>query len=395
MSNPAVSFVIPTRNRSRRLLQTLGLIRKAADAIPHEIIVIDNASEDSTVQDVRRAFPSVRLIKLDNNHGAAARNIGLAAARAEAVFMLDDDSWPAKHTVRLALSALYGQPDLAAAACYVRRPDSGNPHEAGGLPGVFLGGGAVLRRSAAIQVGGYPVDYGYYVEEYDLCARLWQAGYIVRWIQPLLVWHAPEAAARDKNRIIERLVANNLRLWSRYAPPSRRESLLAETVERYRKIAEKENTTDGYESGLRTGLKAAEQNRCSATRPLTDEEFNSLFGLDHLRRVLRRARDAGARRVLLWKAQKGAEQILQTLEQLELTVTAIVQDGPATLAARTDAPFISPQQASKAEFDFVLPGTLSPGACLDLLEECVRDLPEARVIDPVRRHRLTAVSNAA
>ena len=76
-----------------------------------EIIAVDNASTDGSAEMVRDEFPDVRLVPLPDNIGAAARNAGVAAAKGDVVFTLDND-------------VLFGSPDDVshALAVFERRP---------------------------------------------------------------------------------------------------------------------------------------------------------------------------------------------------------------------------------------------------------------------------------
>lgn len=85
-----MTVVVATRDRCDRLRSCLN----ALTALPEQpdIIVVDNASTDNTAALVRMRFPSVRLIRLETNRGAVARNIGVRAARTPYVAFADDDS---------------------------------------------------------------------------------------------------------------------------------------------------------------------------------------------------------------------------------------------------------------------------------------------------------------
>ncbi len=385
MPKPEISFVMPTRDRRGRTLETLAILQENAADVPHEVIVIDNASSDGTAEAVQRDFPQVRLVELSENLNSAARNLGISAAEAPLVCMLDDDSWPEKGTPEAALNVMANHPRLAVAACYVHRHGQ-EFHEMGGLPGVFIGCGAVLRKDAATAVGGYPTDYGYYVEEYDLCARLWQAGWQVRWVESLRVCHNPAAAGRDKNRILKMLAANNLRLWSRFAPVTRYDAMIEETIERYRKIAQKEAALAGYQEGLAIGLTAAAHNN-TRRRPLTDEQFDGMFGLNYLRQQLEQAKASGVSQLLLWRRGKGAEQILETASKAGVKIVAIAEDVRTVLESDAFAGMAvyNPHEAYQADVQGAVVGSLSPGASLDLLTEARSHLTDVPVIDPVAR----------
>ena len=92
--SPAVSVVIPTRNRA-------ALLRRALDSVlaqsfhNHEILVVDDASEDGTAEMVRGLGVAVRYLRQEACLGAATvRNRGLREARADLVaFLDDDDEW--------------------------------------------------------------------------------------------------------------------------------------------------------------------------------------------------------------------------------------------------------------------------------------------------------------
>jgi cellulose synthase/poly-beta-1,6-N-acetylglucosamine synthase-like glycosyltransferase len=86
-----VSVVIPARNRAFAITAVLDALTfdQGAD---HEVIVVDDASEDDTA--FRAAAHSSRptVVRLDKSHGSsAARNVGTALATASTVVYLDGD----------------------------------------------------------------------------------------------------------------------------------------------------------------------------------------------------------------------------------------------------------------------------------------------------------------
>ncbi len=92
MSAPAVSVVVPTRNRAAYLAVALRSLRSQCDAGPHELLVVDDGSTDDTYEVAIRA--DVRCLRLDPARGLnAARNEGIAATAAPLVAFVDDDVW--------------------------------------------------------------------------------------------------------------------------------------------------------------------------------------------------------------------------------------------------------------------------------------------------------------
>src|SRR4051812_28896073 len=86
-----VTVVVITRDRREELLRTLAELEALPERPP--VIVVDNGSRDGTCATVRECFPGLGIIALGADHGAAARNEGVRAARTPYVAFSDDDSW--------------------------------------------------------------------------------------------------------------------------------------------------------------------------------------------------------------------------------------------------------------------------------------------------------------
>ncbi len=215
-----------------------------------ELIVVDNASSmPLSVPATLSSGVPVRMIRRPVNEGAAARNAGVEASdpATDWVVMLDDDSHPVDTRF---LSALKGRSaDVGAVMADIRLPRLGT-REVGGLPEVFIGCGVAIRRGVFLELGGYDPAFNYYVEEYDLAARLLLAGYRVEFDPIFRIDHAKDVANRNMNLILERLVRNNGWVVQRYAPEKHRREELREIRSRYRAIAEKEKALPGFGRGL-------------------------------------------------------------------------------------------------------------------------------------------------
>src|SRR5919108_1336022 len=90
MDTPAVTVVVPTRGRSAYLEVTLDSLLRQRTRTPHEILVVDDGSADSTREDAKRA--GVRCVSHGERRNLnAARNTGIREARAPLVALVDDD----------------------------------------------------------------------------------------------------------------------------------------------------------------------------------------------------------------------------------------------------------------------------------------------------------------
>ena len=91
MGEGRVSIIVVTHNRAESLLRTLAHLRTfACDA---RVLVVDNASSDTTAASVRRWYPDVALLSLPSNTGAYARTIGAQAVSSPYLAFCDDDCW--------------------------------------------------------------------------------------------------------------------------------------------------------------------------------------------------------------------------------------------------------------------------------------------------------------
>lgn len=106
-----VSVVIPTRNRSRFLAETIESARAAGSNV--EVIVVDDASDDDTPR-VCEQIPGIRYLRFDKRQGQAiARSAGVLASSREFVAFLDDDDLRLPGTIDLQLQALKEAPEAA------------------------------------------------------------------------------------------------------------------------------------------------------------------------------------------------------------------------------------------------------------------------------------------
>jgi GT2 family glycosyltransferase len=192
-----------------------------------EVIVVDNASSDGSVEMVRAEFPEVRLIVNTINRGyAGGNNDGIAAATGRYVMILNPDT----QVVGDALSTLVAHADLHPEAGVIGpqllNPDGSVQPSRRRFPtlttGLFestwlqpvasrrvlrdyymqdrsdsetqqvdwvIGACLLVRRDVIQQVGGLDEGFFMYSEELDWCRRIKQAGWKVMYLPDAKVIH--------------------------------------------------------------------------------------------------------------------------------------------------------------------------------------------------------------
>jgi len=200
--------VVNTSGREQ-LLACLAAIESAhPPGVSHEVLVLDNASDDGSAEAVRAARPDVRLIALDRRAGKAANDSRLLQeAAGRYCLLLNEDSEVEPGCARALLDALEADPGAAAAgaqllasdgrptACAWRLPDAGwalaaalfahRPYavQSRGRSvrevGWVQSSAVLVRREAAAAVGWLDPDFFVYSDETDFCRRLHDAGWRV------------------------------------------------------------------------------------------------------------------------------------------------------------------------------------------------------------------------
>lgn len=210
---PPISVVIVSFNTQSELLRCLDSLAGNV-SLPLEVIVVDNASQDGTVEALHRHQSRVRLITNDENTGfARACNQGLRAARAPLVLILNSDTEVRPGAVEALAQTLERDPHAALAGprtlnsdgtlqasfgppltlmgewqqrrlmrgLRARRPEALHDLERawrGEREPAWISGSCMLaRRGALEEVGLFDEGYFLYEEDVDLCLRLKRAGW--------------------------------------------------------------------------------------------------------------------------------------------------------------------------------------------------------------------------
>lgn len=216
MTETGVSIIIINWNTRDILLDCLKSVFEQTREIPYEVIVVDNASSDDSVQRVKLEFPQVILIENKDNRGfAAANNQAMQVAKGRYVLLLNSDTIVLDGAVQKTVSFADQYPDAAVVGCKVLNPDKtlqptcfmfpsllnmflsstylykifprscffgrermtwwdrDDVREVEVITGCFM----LVRREAIEQVGMMDESFFMYAEETDWCYRFKKAGW--------------------------------------------------------------------------------------------------------------------------------------------------------------------------------------------------------------------------
>src|SRR5699024_672843 len=202
--------------------------RGLAPDIP--LVVVDNASTDSTALRIQRDFPDVTLVRADSNLGAAGRNLGVRAVTTRFVAFCDDDVCWLPDSLGKARAILDRHDDVAVLSARILvgasvstdatcermaiSPLEGEPDVGPALTG-FMAGACVVRVSAFESVGGYWAGLFIGGEESLMALDLLQQGWRILYAPQLQAWHCP-SSLRDQHERERLLIRNALMVaWMR------------------------------------------------------------------------------------------------------------------------------------------------------------------------------------
>jgi GT2 family glycosyltransferase len=223
-----LSIVIICWNDWKVIENCLRSIFETTHGIDYEVIVSDNGSTDGSVEKIRHQFPSVRLIENRANLGfARGNNVGIREARGEYVLILNPDTIIHGGSLDRWIEFAGSHSEAGAFGCRVHNPDGSYQRSARPFPTIaryviaalglrFLGrlprpvlldeyeawqgdsekevdwqsGCCLLLRGDLLKkLGGFDERFFYQFEEVDLCKRVWEAGYRIRYTPEVTITH--------------------------------------------------------------------------------------------------------------------------------------------------------------------------------------------------------------
>ena len=122
-----LTIVIVSHNTRSDLENCLRSLHEHAPRVSHDIVVVDNASRDGSVEAVRAQWPGVQVIALDTNVGfPAGNNAAIRATSSEFVLLLNSDTIVPEGAIELLVGELRTLPGASIAGPKIVDA-SGNP----------------------------------------------------------------------------------------------------------------------------------------------------------------------------------------------------------------------------------------------------------------------------
>lgn len=233
-SRPALSLVIVSFNSKEVLRECLksllaGYSQEFANK-DYELILIDNASSDGSVEMIKGEFPQVELIEAKENLGfAKANNLGIKKSQGRLILFLNPDTIVQSDTLSTMINYIDSEPSVGVATCLVELSgnrgidldchrgfptpwasfcyftgleklfprsrifgqyhqtwkDLSTIHEIDSAVGAFM----LVKREVGEKIGWWDEDFFFYGEDLDFCFRVKEMGLKVMYNPTVKIYH--------------------------------------------------------------------------------------------------------------------------------------------------------------------------------------------------------------
>jgi GT2 family glycosyltransferase len=233
-----VSILILNYNTRQLTINALRSVYQSETPSSYEVILVDNASIDDSIQHIQDEFPEVILIQNQENVGfAIANNQAMRIAKGRYVLLLNSDTLIQPDTLETMLHFMDNHPEVGAAGCKLVLQDgtldkackrgfptpSASFYYAFGISKLFphiprfnqyqlgykdpddaypvdclVGAFMFVRRTTIDQVGMLDEEFFMYGEDIDWCYRIKQAGWVNYYYPKTQILHLKGASSRRK-----------------------------------------------------------------------------------------------------------------------------------------------------------------------------------------------------
>lgn len=231
-----LSIIIVNFNTYRLTLNCLQSIYNQVDIDDFEVILVDNASIDNSVELIQQKYPQVKIIQNTKNYGfGKANNQGIKKASGSWLMLLNSDTILPQGTLVQLLTYIKDENNSVIGIKTLNKDDSIQP-SAGFFPTLFrlfnqmffiddlpgikkilkpyqqnnlafyqrnqivdwvMGSCMLIPKKYYELVGGFDEQIFMYGEEVDLCYRLQKKGLEIKYLTSPYIYHLKGASSKD------------------------------------------------------------------------------------------------------------------------------------------------------------------------------------------------------
>jgi len=223
-----LSIIIVSWNVLKDLCNCLDSIKNNPPSCSYEVILIDNASTDNTVEIIKKKFTDIITIKNNVNRGfAATNNQGIKISKGELILFLNPDTITHPKSIDSLVDFLKENPEVGACAPLILNEDGSIQYSIRNFPtfraalyrftilkylrifkkhyrkwrykhfcydqlqkvNQLMGAAMLIRKTVLDQCGYFDENFFMYYEEVDLCKRIIDSGWNIVYLPHSKITH--------------------------------------------------------------------------------------------------------------------------------------------------------------------------------------------------------------
>ena len=226
-----VSVIIVSYNTCELTRNCIYSVIEKTEDVDYEVIVVDNASSDGSVEMIKTTFPQVKVIEEKNNWGfGKANNIGAGNATGDYLFLLNSDTLLVNNAIKILYEYMQSNPKTGICGGQLVDLEGHNINSHGPYPSVmrelaialfpavwlnakseecttakpinrFISGAdMMINRQHFNQMKGFDPDFFMYSEDVDLSLRFKRAGYSNCFVPEAVIIHLVNQSSKAEGK---------------------------------------------------------------------------------------------------------------------------------------------------------------------------------------------------
>ena len=225
-----VSIIFVNYKTKDLTINAINSVIEKTEDLEYEVFVVDNNSQDGSIEAIGQEFPNINIIKNSINAGfGTANNLAIKQARGKYILCLNTDTLLVNNAIKIMFDFMEKEENQQVGVCggYLTDKDLNSIHCGGRLPNLkeifwkfglkqifkkyysnnikmllnsdekdlnkkleyITGADIFFRKSVLDKVGLFDENIFMYCEETDLCKRIKDAGYEVKFVEDAKIIH--------------------------------------------------------------------------------------------------------------------------------------------------------------------------------------------------------------
>ena len=253
-----VSIIFVNYKTKDLTINAVKSVMEKTQNLDYEIFVVDNNSEDGSIEAIEQTFPNINIIKSKTNGGFGyANNLAIKQAKGKYILCLNTDTLLINNAVKIMFDFMEKEDNHNVGVCGGYLVNGNNePTSCGGnfpsltdviwkagirniFPNIYknycvtlhsddtkyiknldyiTGANIFFRKSVLDKVGVFDENFFMYYEETDLCKRIKNAGYSIKFVKEAKIQHLENQSTDSELRHMKMVKTSEMKYFRKHHP---------------------------------------------------------------------------------------------------------------------------------------------------------------------------------